>query len=72
MVFINLVKGTELLQLHVRGDEWDSKTKGEETEVDDSVWNFSVVNLDWDVRVNTFFEMGTTLLGSGRKGSSGG
>lgn len=38
--------------------------------MDDTIWNLSVLNLDRNVGVNTFFEV-DTLLSSGRKSSSG-
>lgn len=54
------------------GEERQTHSDGEEKEMWDSVWDFSVVNLEWDICVDTVFkvDLGQSLAGR-REQSSG-
>ena len=48
---------TGFFQLDKTRDEWNSKTQGKEPEMDDTVWNLSVFDFEWQVGVDPFLKV---------------
>lgn len=60
-----------LLLLHETSEEREGKAGTKEAEMNPAIWNSSVLDLHWDIRVHALLEV-DLLSDGGREASSGG